>query len=275
MRGVAGAVAREPAFLIAVAGHCLFLFLACRSVLLARPLEEPPPRRTNWRQLTLLLALLPLSIAAVAGMQDFYDHKAALFGAGTLSSPLGSATEILIDEARLVMRHHEIGYRRQRARSSVQVTEPILAIFILGESARAGSYGPGQAGRGAASKELAERIERGLGSWLPVTCASSDGTELSVPLLLTALPPEKRDEAPHLSTFLGMLKASGFSTAWLANNEAGVDAREAGHDLYAGRWRINPDQFLGTDNIGAQWRYDEDMLPVARSFVGKVDSPRL
>lgn len=150
---------------------------------------------------------------------------------------------------------------------------PLLAIFIIGESARAGTYGPSQAERGAASKELAERIKRGLGQWLPTTCASSDGTHLSVPLLLTALPPERRDEAPRAPTILGILKASGFSTAWLANNEAGDDAREAGHDLYVSRYHTNPDQF-SYETAGVRWKLDEDMLPVAQHFVGKVDRPK-
>jgi glucan phosphoethanolaminetransferase (alkaline phosphatase superfamily) len=271
--GAGSLVARNPQFLLAVAGHCVFLFLACRSALLPESARRRAPEPSNFRHLALLLSLLPLSASAVRGMDDFYDHKTPIFGKATLSSPLGSAAQISIDAVRLATLHHELGYRRRRPESAVYVTEPMLAIFIIGESARANTYGPGQAGRGAASKELAERIERGMGSWLPTTCASSDGTHLSVPLLLTALPPEKRDEASRNPTILGILKASGFSTAWVANNEAGDDAREAGHDFYASRWHTNPDQFT-YENAGADWKLDEDMLPAARRFVGQVDRPK-
>jgi hypothetical protein len=60
-------------------------------------------------------------------------------------------------------------------------------------------------------------------------------------MLLTATPPGNEPKAAIASTILGILKADGFKTAWLANNEAGPHARERGHDLYAGVFNVNPD----------------------------------
>jgi glucan phosphoethanolaminetransferase (alkaline phosphatase superfamily) len=272
---IAGSVAREGPCLIVILGHTLLLFVACRSAFWSRPAA---PSRTvrNVRQVVLLLSLLPLCAAAVFGMDDFNNRKASLFGAETLSSPLGAATDILVEGTRSALWNHELEYRRPRAVSSTHITAPILALFVIGESVRADVYGPTQAGRGAASRELDERIKHGLGSWLPTTCASSDGTGYSVPLLITALGPDRRDEMPTTPTVLGILKASGFTTAWLANNEAGKDIREAGHDLYAGTWALQVDPSFSKPHAtrGMHWRYDEEMVPVARSFIGTVDRPK-
>jgi glucan phosphoethanolaminetransferase (alkaline phosphatase superfamily) len=79
---------------------------------------------------------------------------------------------------------------------------------------------------------------------------------------------------PTSPTVLGILKASGFKTAWLANNEAG-DTREAGHDLYAGPWGRSLDPSpTQTHSETDPWWFDADMLPVARRFIGTVDEPK-
>jgi glucan phosphoethanolaminetransferase (alkaline phosphatase superfamily) len=271
--GAGALAARKPEFLIAATGHCLLLALACRSAWLSRSERTHLPSDARSRHLVLLLSLLPLSASSISVMDDFYDHKISLFGSGTLWSPLGSAIQIVVDGVRTTARYRSLGYRRKISTSAVKITDPVLAIFVVGESARADAYGPTRATRGAASAELNDRIADGLGAWLPTTCASSDGTHLSLPLLLTATPPERRDRAASAPTVLGILKGSGFSTAWLSNNEAGPDAREAGHDLYAGRWWTNPDQFADPQ-LGARWVLDEDMLPVARDFIGMVNRPK-
>ena len=164
-----------------------------------------------------------------------------LWGAATFAAPLGSLEDILTATVRLPLWRRERGYRRDSPRAATPVTAPILAILFIGESARADGYGASQRQRGPASAALAERIDRGLGAWLPVTCASSDGTHLSLPLLLTATAPGDQMQAARAPTVLGVLKASGFATAWLANNQGGPDAQERGHDLYAGVFDVNPD----------------------------------
>jgi glucan phosphoethanolaminetransferase (alkaline phosphatase superfamily) len=269
----AAIVLGRPAFLLAIAGHGLLLFFALKATWQSRNAVSRAGGSVNGAQIGMLLSLAYLAFCALSNMQAFYERKAPMFGRATLLSPLGSATAILVDTARAQLRYRELGYQRKLPSASVRVTQPILAVFIIGESARAETYGPNQRGRGPASQALDDRITRGLGMWLPTTCAASDGTHLSVPLFLTATPPEHREEAPRTPTVLGRLKAAGFTTAWISNNEAGADAREAGHDLYAGRWTIDPDQRLSAPSAD-DWKLDEDMLPAARRFVSVVDGPK-
>jgi glucan phosphoethanolaminetransferase (alkaline phosphatase superfamily) len=263
-------VVRHPTFLIAIAVHGLFLFLACRAALRYRS-ADPKPQSEGWVRIALLASLLPLTLLSLLSIDNEHPN-APLFGKETLASPLGSVEEIVARKIKLLIWHHEQGYRRRAARPSTHVTAPMLAIFIVGESVRADGYGPNQEDRGPASRQLAQRIDAGLGSWLPTTCASADGTYLSVPMLLTGTPPSSRDEAAAAPTVLGILHADGFSTAWLANNESGGDGRERGHDLYAGVYRINPDA-LDSDGLD-RWKLDEDMIPAAKAFAGKVDRPK-
>jgi len=266
-------VLQSPSFDLAAILHLLLVSLALRAVLRPRPAaggESAAQRRVH---LCLLASLLPLWLCAWLAMDPagFMYRTSPLFGVATLASPLGSAVEMAAMRVRILQLHREMGYRRARAPATMAVTTPILAIFIIGESARADGYGPNLRGRGAASRQLAERVDAGLGSWLPVTCASSDGTALSVPMLLTATPPARRDQAPSLPTFLGILKADGFRTAWLANNDAGPDARETGHDLYAGAFVVNPDSLRPASFEVS--KYDDNLIEPARRFAGAVSRP--
>jgi glucan phosphoethanolaminetransferase (alkaline phosphatase superfamily) len=270
--GAFSVVVAYPPFLVAVAGHLVFLFLACRAALGYGPVEAGQAAHGPWVKSALLASVLPLTLVSLLSMQDGGQRDVPLFGAASLASPLGSLEEIVQHKIRVLAWYHEEGYRRRAAQPTMHITQPTLAMFVVGESARADGYGPNRASFGPASKRLAERIDSGLGSWLPNTCASSNGTHLSVPLLLTNTRPADRDNAPTAPTILGILHADGFSTAWLANNEAGPDAREAGHNLYAGAFRINPEKFLW-DEV-QKWRLDEDAVPVAKHFAGNVDRPK-
>jgi len=283
-------VLRRPSFVIVFAAHLLFLILACWAALT----PEPRGRDSVGRSVNLALLVSALPLCLSAALTDYlpspqHQHSSLprgnnpftyapearphpLFGAATLASPLGSAEEIASMKARVHIWNREHGYRRSRATAPTTVTEPILAIFYIGESVRADGYGPDQRDRGSASRRLAERIDAGLGSWLPTTCASSDGTAISVPLLLTATTPANMSEAPRAPTVLGILKAAGFATAWLANNYAGPDGQERGHDLYAGVFNVNPDDLYG-DKL-EQWIFDGDMLPRAKQFTGAVLEPK-
>lgn len=272
VRGAFAVVAAYPSFFFAVSAHVACLLLACRAAL-GRSLADP---RTavggTWVQSALLVSLLPLAVISLIAARGSGPEGVALFGPATLSSPLGSLEEIAAHKIRLLLWYREQEYHRRAAVPALHVTRPVLAIFVLGESVRADSYGPARTRLGHASKQLAERIAAGLGSWLPTTCASSDATHLSVPMLLTNTPPAHRGDAASSPTVLGILHADGFATAWLANNEAGPDAREAGHDLYAGRFRVNPDSFLW-DKLQS-WKFDQDAIPAARKFADHIDRPK-
>jgi len=262
-----------PAFLTVVLAHVSFLFLALRAAAQPAAVAHRSASARSVR-IALLASLLPLSVFSLlaVGSAGPAPRRIPLFGAATLVSPLGSVVDIAAMKIRLLSWYHEQGYRRRKARTTTVLTEPQLAIFIIGESVRAGGYGPNQGQRGAASRQLADRVHAGLGAWLPTTCAASDGTHLAVPMLVTATTPENRQQAPSAPTVLGILKAAGFTTAWLANNEAGPDVRERGHDLYAGAFNVNPDNM---DDAGlVNWKYDEEMIPLIKEFASKSNGPK-
>lgn len=268
--GAVSFLSQFPLFFVSCGLHAVFLALTWLSLFRSRTDREPS--RSQAAKVALLAALMPLTVISLTSMQTGDTPSSLLFGKASLASPLGSLEAIIAQKIRLLAWYREQGYRREPARATMHVTQPMLAMFVIGESTRADALGPQLAQRGQASLQLTERISNGLGAWLPTTCASSDGTHLSVPLLLTATAPSARDAAAALPTILGILHADGFSTAWLANNEAGPDAREKGHDRYAGPFRINPDRFL-SDPV-EHWKLDDDALPAARSFSLPVDRPK-
>jgi glucan phosphoethanolaminetransferase (alkaline phosphatase superfamily) len=259
-------------FLIVAAAHLVFLIAACRAAL--APGAPPPAESGKVTSLVLLASLLPLSAAALfADFGPRISQPHAFFGAATWVSPLGSAEEIAVDEIQRVNSHRRPGYRRQPALPTALITQPTLAILILGESVRADAYGLRMRNPGEIRKRLAQRIAGGGGSWLPPTCASSDGTHLSIPLLLTAKAPAPGAlyAAANAPTVLGILKADGYSTAWLSNNEGGPDSQERGHDFYAGAFDadpgpIHPDHIVHLD-------FDTDLIPIAGRFAGPVTKP--
>lgn len=268
--GAISFLSQFPLFFVACGLHAAFLALAWVSFFRSR--SETAPPRSQGTKVALLASLMPLTVISLTSMQTGEAASSLLFGKASLASPLGSLEAIIAQKIRLLAWYREQGYRRESARATLHITQPMLAIFVIGESTRADALGPQFAQRGPGSFQLAERISNGLGAWLPTTCASSDGTHLSVPLLITANAPSARDAAPALPTILGILHADGFATAWLANNEAGPDAREKGHNLYAGPFRINPDRFL-SDPV-EHWKLDDDALPVAQSFASPLDRPK-
>jgi glucan phosphoethanolaminetransferase (alkaline phosphatase superfamily) len=109
---------------------------------------------------------------------------------------------------------------------------------------------------------LNQRVRAGLGSWLPPVCANSFGTLISVPLLLTAIPPERHDEADTAPSVIAILKDAGFSTA-LIDNQGALVFQEEGHDLY---WD-------SSDISRASGSFDEKMVPIASAFAGPLTAP--
>jgi glucan phosphoethanolaminetransferase (alkaline phosphatase superfamily) len=272
--GAAKYLATNLAFIGIVIVHGLLLLLACRLALRQRQMPDPPAV-----QVALLAAVLPLALVALlAAMQPHQPTQSfnPLFGAATVATPLGSAENIIEDY--VAIKIHSLGvkrdppYVREAARGVAPLSQPMLAIFMLGESVRAAAYGRNQRAVGPASQQLALRIAAGLGSWLPTVCAASNGTLFSVPMLLTATPPEYREQSRRSPTILGILKAAGFATAWIANNHGGSNALERGHDFYGGNFIADPDRFNGKGT--GIWKYDEQMLPMVRDFAARSTGPR-
>lgn len=261
----------SPPFLILAVAHLALLILACRSAVQTRAMPAMAPRLTNP---ALLASLLPLSALALLADVNPRSTSHPLFGDATWASPLGSAEAIAVDAIAQAKSHRQRGYRRLAAQPALQqVKDPILALLILGESVRADAYGPDVRSPGGIRKRLAQRIDGGGGAWLPRTCAASDGTHLSIPLLLTATAPgpDALQTAAQMPTVLGRLKAAGFTTAWLSNNEAGPDAQESGHDFYAGTFDADPGP-VHPDHI-RHLDFDTDLIPIARKFAGAVTRP--
>ena len=279
----------RPTLMWAAVGHVAFLALACHRAWTAPSVASAQMDRRVLGALCLSALMVVVAIAFAEQLTNSGRHRPkrppgntphtyqplpqphALFGPATFMSPLGSAEEIVSMNYRARLHAEEQGYRRRPATSAIRVTDPTLAIFYLGESARADGFGPSRRDRGVASRQLYERIASGLGTWLPPTCASSDGTHLSVPMLLTETTPSHFQDAATTPTVLGELHAAGFATAWLANNQAGPTATERGHDMYAGLFNVNPDDLYGEKF--ESWTVDADMVPVARDFILRRPGP--
>ncbi len=107
---------------------------------------------------------------------------------------------------------------------------PGLVVLILGDSMRPDALIVPN--RGPWSKQLQARIDSGLGMRLPDTCASGNGTFVSIPLLITNSAPQPISETLGKPTILALAKASGASTAYISNHEDFI-IPELGHDEYA------------------------------------------
>lgn len=288
--GALDIIRHNAPFATVTALHLLLLALACRCAWRHR--EAVTAAEKRFVVVGLAASLLPLGLALALADQLSEQQRHAvrlqpgngpfnwaraerphpLFGPATFASPLGSAEEIASMKLRLASRAEAQDYRRVAPPPMPQVKEPTLAIFFIGESARLAGIGPEHAARGVASRALNDRIARGLGAWLPPTCAAGDGTHLSVPSLLTMTPADQFPAALVKPTVMGLVHAAGYRTAWLADNHGGPDAQERGHDLYAGMFNVNPDDLYGDHLVS--WRSDADMLPAARDFARDARGPR-
>lgn len=292
-QGAGGLALHRPVFLATLALHGALLVAACRQALrraapggaaaTAGASRATGDGRRAWLAFAAsILVLVPVAQRASAlavgtprgarvlpGNAPFTWERVAqphpLFGAATLASPLGSALEIIGRPGRARAHAAAVGYRRLPAPAATPVAQPATAVWVIGESARADALGERAPRQDPDRAALAARIGRGLGAWLPPACAASDGTHLSVPMLLTATPPERIAEAASAPTLLARLHAAGYATAWLANNQGGPDGTERGHTLYEGVFNVDPDDLYG-ERL-ADWRYDTDLLPSLRAFL--------
>ena len=208
----------------------------------------------------LALALLPFFISAVTNAAQL--PLPVLFLASDPGfSTMGTATRLLWEGANQLMYGDLMtpAPARLPAHAPHQETQAKLAIFVIGESLRAGGIGPDKIQRGPWTKALDARMHNQLGSWLPTTCAGSNGTAVSVPLLLTGLTPAHYQEAARAPSILAVLKAAGYQTAWISNQDKSVFT-EQGHDFY---WTISQAASVSDS-------YDEQLVPIARAFAAPV-----
>lgn len=129
--------------------------------------------------------------------------------------PYGSIIDVIntwIDHPRIVRTPTKIA---RRVPTEERVREPLDAIFVVGETFRFGQDWNALK-RGQAFAPLAKRIDENLGLMLPKVCASADGTALSVPMLLTGVPPARQEAAEFEPSGLARLKAAGYITAWIS-----------------------------------------------------------
>jgi len=141
----------------------------------------------------------------------------------------------------------------RRVSAEAPVSQPIDAVFIVGETFRFDRDWGALMG-GQAFAPLAGRIREGLGVLLPKVCASADGTAISVPMLVTGVPPARHDEADSAPSGLARLGAAGYMTAWISAQDDWW-FRDEHHNLF----RV------------LDKGYDDAMLPVVSAFLGRRD----
>lgn len=260
--GAIRTVSGARGFIATVAAHITLLGLATFLEFRHKPAAKsglPMPARFGGNSAVVLAALIPIALSST--LTQFDPDAPDIFSPiDSLASPVGSYAFIAqmgIDQALHgdMYEYHE----RRHAVEAKKITKPIFAVFVVGESVRAGGISADKASRGPWTKKLDDRFREGLGVWLPVTCAGSNGTHMSVPLILTGLPPSEikaaREDAP---SGMARLKSAGFATAWITNQDRNV-FQEKGHDYY---WS-HP---FNLELIN----HDEVMLPILKAFSGPL-----
>jgi glucan phosphoethanolaminetransferase (alkaline phosphatase superfamily) len=167
--------------------------------------------------------------------------------------PYGSIVDVIdtwIDHPRIVRTSAKI---IRRVPAEAPVKQPIDAIFIVGETFRFDQDWSALKS-GQAFAPLAKRVDEDLGLMLPKVCASADGTALSVPMLVTGVPPARQESAEFEPSGLARLKAAGYITAWISAQEDWW-VREEHPNLF----RVSRDG------------YDDVMLPMVSAFLERRD----
>ena len=244
-------------FCLTCTGCLFFSILATRKITNNALLDDTPPARLK---AFFALALLPFFISFVTNASGL--HLPVLFMASDPGfSTLGTATRLLWEGANQIMYGNilTVAPPRLTAIAPRAALSPRLAMFVIGESVRAGGIGPEKIQRGPWTKALNERVQHHLGAWLPDTCAGSNGTAVSVPMLLAGLTPKQYQQAGTAPSVLAVLKAAGYRTAWISNQDRNVFT-EQGHDFY---WTISLSAAVSDS-------YDEQLVPVAKAFAASV-----
>jgi glucan phosphoethanolaminetransferase (alkaline phosphatase superfamily) len=167
--------------------------------------------------------------------------------------PYGSLIDLIdtsLEHPRMIRAPAKI---ERRVSAEVLVKQPIDAIFIVGETFRFDRDWSALKSGGAFAP-LAKRINEGLGVLLPEVCASADGTAISVPMLVTGVPPARHDEAETAPSGLARLGAAGYITAWISAQDDWW-FRDEHHNLF----RV------------LDKGYDDALLPMVSAFLGRRD----
>jgi glucan phosphoethanolaminetransferase (alkaline phosphatase superfamily) len=133
------------------------------------------------------------------------------------------------------------------------VTQPIDAIFIVGETFRF-ERDWDELKKQDVWAPLAQRFAANLGVMLPKVCASADATAISVPMLMTGVPPVRNDDSATAPSGLARLRAAGYMTAWIGMQE--------------GHWLDDEPRNLRSITKGG---YDDSLLPKLSAFLGRRD----
>ena len=203
---------------------------------------------------TLAAALVAITTCAWA--QLLWTHGAAFLPTRQdwENFPYGSLIDLIdtsMEHPRVVRAAAKI---ERRVSAEARVKQSIDAIFIVGETFRFDRDWSDLKSRQSFAP-LAKRINEGLGVLLPKVCASADGTALSVPMLVTGVPPARREEAETAPSGLARLGAAGYATAWIsAQNDWWF--RDEHHNLF----RV------------LDKGYDDALLPLVSAFLGRRDS---
>ena len=205
--------------------------------------------------LRAMLAAALVAMTTCAWAQLLLAHGAAFLPTRQdwQNFPYGSLVDLIdtsIEHPHIIRAPAKI---ERRVSPEVLVKQPIDAIFIVGETFRFDRDWSALE-RGQAFAPLAKRMNEGLGVLLPKVCASADGTALSVPMLVTGVPPARHEEAETAPSGLARLGAAGYMTAWISAQD---DAwfRDEHHNLF----RVL--------NRG----YDDALLPLVSAFLGRRD----
>jgi glucan phosphoethanolaminetransferase (alkaline phosphatase superfamily) len=168
--------------------------------------------------------------------------------------PYGSVADLL----GIALSHPQLLHRTVKVHRPVpveaRVTQPVDAIFVLGETFRFDRDWNAVRENGAWAA-IKRRLDEGLGVFLPKVCASADATAISVPMLLTGVSPERSEEAGTAPSGLARLDAAGYITAWISNQDENVFADEP-------------------RNLVRVWKggvYDEVVLPMISAFLNRKD----
>jgi glucan phosphoethanolaminetransferase (alkaline phosphatase superfamily) len=141
----------------------------------------------------------------------------------------------------------------RRVPTEIPVTQPMDALFVIGETFRYDRDWTAQKSDPAFAP-LAKRFSTGLGVMLPKVCASADATAISVPMLVTGVPPERFAEVDRAPSGLARLKAAGYMTAWISMQSESAFSAEP-RNL----------------NWAATQGYDEVSLPIVSAFLHRRD----